>query len=119
MTASLFSNPKRVMQMLWAAAALMLTAAVIHSLSDGQPNEWVFKKLPALGGRPGSEQSPPVNKVEASPVRIGSTTASDTSDLRLSMERHMRLAEASWAKTVKQRHEMIKADYGDIKEMPL
>lgn len=91
MSASLMSNPKRVMNMLWLAAGIMFCIAVIHSLSQGDSAEWVTSRVQGLVG--------------------------DKS--RNSMKEHMRLAEASWAKTVRQRHDMIRADYGTVDKMPL
>ena len=103
MTRSLYSNPKRVLQILWASAATMLIMAIVHSVSNEQSREWVFAQLPALGASGGGRSN-------------GKTGARH---LRLSLKEHMALAERSWAKTVKQRHEMIKADYKSIKYMPL
>ena len=103
MTKSLCGNPKRVLQMLWASAAIMLIMAVVHSVNNDQAREWVFARIPTLGGNGCDMWNSP----------------NGGRHLRLSMKQHMALAENSWRKTVKQRHEMIKADYKSVKYMPL
>lgn len=80
--------------MLWAAAGLLFIFALLHTTpASDSAKAWVSDK-------------------------VGSFLPSDSSG-RLSMEQHKALAEASWAKTVKQRHEMIAADYKDAAQMPL
>lgn len=91
MAATVLSNPKRVMNMLWIAAGIMFTVAVIHSLSGGESAEWVSSRVQGIVG--------------------------DKS--RMSLREHMRLAEASWAKTVRQRHDLIRADWGTVDKMEL
>ncbi|KAG7121618.1 hypothetical protein HYQ45_014452 [Verticillium longisporum] len=87
------ANPRRFVQMLWLAAGLLFTIAFLHtSPAGGHAKAWVSDK-------------------------VGQYASVDSS--RLSMKDHMARAEASWAKTVKQRHDMIVADYGDVSKMPL
>ena len=86
-----FNNPKRVLQILWLAAGSMFALAIVRSLTSQDTAKWVSNRVVGMMG--------------------------DHS--RLSMEEHMRLAEASWAKTVKQRHDLISADYGTVDKMPL
>ncbi len=76
--------------MLWLAACMLLTIAIFYSLI-GHSREQVSKLVVSIAG--------------------------DGS--RLSLREHMKLAEASWAKTVKQRHDMIQADYGTVDKLPL
>lgn len=89
---SLFSNPKRVMQMLWMAAGIMFFLAIFHSTQLGSSSkEWVESKVQTFGGGAG----------------------------RASMKDFMKAAEASWAKTVKQRHDLIRKDWGTMDKLPL
>ncbi len=91
MSTTLVSNPKRVMQMLWLAAGVLFTIAVIRSLQSTGSADWVSKGVVKFMG----------------------------DNTRSSLKEHMKLAEASWAKTVKQRHDMIQTDYGSVDKMPL
>ncbi|KAJ9151820.1 hypothetical protein NKR23_g2752 [Pleurostoma richardsiae] len=104
MATSLLGNPKRVITLLWLVAALMFTIAVLHSLSPGSTEGWVSDK---------------VHKLAGSGSGSGAPGAADRGLSRSSMHEHLRLAEASWAKTVRQRHEMIEKDYGHVRGMPL
>lgn len=90
---TLTANPRRFIQMLWVAAGLLFTIAILHTSPAGDhAKAWMSDT-------------------------VGQFLPTDTG--RLAMKEHMALAEASWAKTVKQRHEMIAADYKDVSEMPL
>jgi len=89
--ASLKNNPRRLLQLLWAAAGLLFAFAVVHSLSPSAPPGWVSHGVTRILG----------------------------DGLRVPMAEHMRLAEASWAETVRQRHELIHSDYGTVDKMPL
>lgn len=92
MNNSLFSNPKRVTQMLWLAAGVLFFIAVFHSTGLGSSSkDWVSSTVGNMGVSGG----------------------------RLSLKEHMKLAEASWAKTVKQRHELIAKDWGVVDKLPL
>ena len=94
MNNSLFSNPKRVTQMLWVAAGLLFFIAVFHSTGlSSTSKDWVSTTVQ------------------------GVTTG--LSGQRTSLKEYMRLAEASWLKTVKQRHELIAKDWGTVDKMPL
>jgi hypothetical protein len=93
MNNSLFSNPKRVTQMLWLAAGILFFVAVFHSTSLGSSSkEWVSSTVPGI---------------------------LSVSGQRSSLREYMRLAEASWEKTVKQRHELIQKDWGTMDKLPL
>lgn len=90
---TLTANPRRFVQMLWVVAGLLFTIALLHTSPAGDhAKAWMSDK-------------------------VGQFLPPDTG--RLAMKEHMMLAEASWAKTVKQRHEMISADYKDLSELPL
>jgi hypothetical protein len=92
MNNSPFSNPKRVTQMLWLAAGILFFIAVFHSTQLGSTSkEWVSSTVQGVTGVSG----------------------------RASLKDYMRVAEASWAKTVKQRHDLIKKDWGTADKMPL
>ncbi|KAJ9142278.1 hypothetical protein NKR19_g7270 [Coniochaeta hoffmannii] len=92
MNNSLFSNPKRVTQMLWVAAGLLFFIAVFHSTGLGSTSkDWVSSTVQSVAG----------------------------SGQRASLREYMRLAEASWLKTVKQRHELIAKDWGTVDKMPM
>lgn len=92
MNNSLFSNPKRVTHMLWVAAGLLFVTAVFHSTALGPTSkDWVSSTVQNMAG----------------------------SGQRSSLKEYMRLAEASWLKTVKQRHELIAKDWGTVDKMPL
>jgi hypothetical protein len=96
MNTTLFSNPKRVMQMLWLAAGIMFSVAIIHSFQLTPSTEWMSSKVQGMmssnGGGGGG---------------------------RSSMKDHIQNAEAVWAKTVKQRHDLIRADWGTVDKMPM
>lgn len=93
MNSSLFSNPKRVTQMLWLAAGILFFVAVFHSTELGSTSkDWVSTTVQGVTGSSGQ---------------------------RASLKEYMRLAEASWQKTVKQRHELIAKDWGTVDKMPL
>lgn len=88
------ANSKRIVQMLWLAAGLLFALALLHSL--GNPDKakaWASNKVGNLINNDGGGRS--------------------------SMREFMTTAEAIWAKTVKQRHEMIAEDYGDASLMPM
>ena len=92
MNNSLFSNPKRVTQMLWVAAGLLFFIAVFHSTGlSSTSKDWVSSTVQSVAG----------------------------SGQRASLREYMRLAEASWLKTVKQRHELIAKDWGTVDKMPM
>lgn len=87
-----FSNPKRVTHMLWLAAAVMFVLAVFHSTHIGSASkDWVTTKVQGIK-RPSG---------------------------RSSLQEYMSVAEASWAKTVKQRHDLISQDWGTADKMPM
>lgn len=91
-TPLLFSNPRRVTHMLWVAAGIMFFIALFHSTQIGPASkEWVTTKVQGMGQSAG----------------------------RAAMKEYMQLAEASWAKTVKQRHELIQKDWGTVDRMPM
>lgn len=93
MNNSLFSNPKRVTHLLWSAAGILFLIAVFHSTSLGSSSkEWVSSNVPSVLTSSGS---------------------------RASLKEYMRHAEASWEKTVTQRHELIAKDWGTIDKLPL
>lgn len=93
MNNSLFSNPKRVTQMLWLAAGILFFIAIFHSTELGSTSkDWVSSTVQGVTGSSGQ---------------------------RASMKEFMRLAEASWLKTVKQRHDLIAKDWGTVDKMPL
>ncbi|KAK1974134.1 methyltransferase domain-containing protein [Colletotrichum cereale] len=84
---------RRVSQMLWLAAAATFLLAFLHfSQSNGQVSNWASSKVGSFVGK---------------------------HDSRESLESFMVRSEGFWAKTVKQRHEMIATDYGDVSKMPL
>lgn len=92
MNNSLFSNPKRVTHMLWLAAGVLFLVAVFHTTSIGSTSkDWVSSTVQSVAG----------------------------AGQRWSLNEHMRLAEASWLKTVNQRHELIAKDWGTAGKMPL
>ncbi|KZL66192.1 hypothetical protein CI238_09975 [Colletotrichum incanum] len=87
------ANSKRMFQVLWLAAGLLFIIAFLRSI--GTPDEakkWASSKVSSLISSDGD---------------------------RVSMREFMATAEAIWAKTVQQRHDMIAADYGDASLMPL
>lgn len=101
--------PRRAMQMLWLAAGLLFTFAVIHSTTseDSTAREYISKGYNAVKGATGASASP-------------AAAAGGNGDFdRPSIKEHMMIAERSWAADVKKRHDMIKADYGDVSKMPL
>ncbi|KAJ0306327.1 hypothetical protein COL5a_003684 [Colletotrichum fioriniae] len=87
------ASSKRIVQMLWLAAGLLFTLALLHSLgSPDKAKEWASNKVGTLMNNDGG---------------------------RNTMREFMATAESIWAKTVKQRHDMIAEDYGDASLMPL
>lgn len=50
---------------------------------------------------------------------VGGTDTGTGRSGRLSMAEHMHAAERAWGKTVKQRHELIRKDFGDVEKLPL
>ncbi|OHW90933.1 hypothetical protein CSPAE12_10474 [Colletotrichum incanum] len=83
---------RRVLQVLWLAAALIIVFALFNS-----------------------QQSSP-SAPELTNTGVGSLVNNHGS--RESMAEFMARSESIWAKTVKQRHEMIAADWEDISKMP-
>lgn len=94
------------MQMLWLAAGLLFTFAVIRSTSgeDSSTRELLNKGYNAVTGG-------------ASSVTGGGRLNAESD--RVSLKEAMMLAERSWAKDVKKRHDMIAKDYGNVSKMPL
>ncbi|EQB44357.1 hypothetical protein GCG54_00013726 [Colletotrichum gloeosporioides] len=88
------ANNRRVVQMLWLAAGLLFVLAFLSAMSGSAPQAkaWAANKVGSI-----------------TQLRSGRPS------LREAMER----SEAIWKKTVRQRHEMIAADYGDASKMPL
>ena len=78
--------------MLWLAAGVMFLIAIIHSFNFTPSRDWVSSKL------------------------TGSTSGSGG---RLTMKEHINLAETAWARTVRDRHNMIRTDYGTIDKVEL
>lgn len=88
------TNNRRVAQMLWLAAGLLFAFALLHSFTEqGSAKEWASSKVESIVHNIRSSRSP--------------------------MRDFMATAEASFEKTVRQRHEMIAADWGDSSKMPL
>lgn len=88
------ANNRRVVQMLWLAAGLLFVFALLHSMTTpSQAKEWATSKVGNL-----------VQNIPGT---------------RPSLREFMATAEAVWEKTVRQRHDMIAADYGDASLMPL
>ncbi|GKT41446.1 uncharacterized protein ColSpa_01627 [Colletotrichum spaethianum] len=87
------ANSRRIFQMLLLAAGLLLTLAFLRSIgTSDEAKEWASSKVSSLMSSNGG---------------------------RVSMREFMATAESIWAKTVRQRHDMIAADYGDASLMPL
>ncbi|KAH8899186.1 hypothetical protein GQ53DRAFT_801783 [Thozetella sp. PMI_491] len=91
MTTNLCGSSRRTIQMLWLAAVLIFFAAVFHSSKLTPSRDWVGNTVQSMMRSSG----------------------------RSSMKEHIRLAEASWAKTVKERHDLISADWETAAKMPL
>lgn len=91
---SLPANNRRIVQMLWLAAGLLFVLAFLSAIGGSAPQakEWAANKVGSI-----------------TQLRSGRPS------LREAMER----SEALWKKTVRQRHEMIAADYGDASKMPM
>ncbi|KAK1987540.1 methyltransferase domain-containing protein [Colletotrichum cereale] len=86
-------SSRRIFQLLWLAAGLLFTFAFLRSIgTPDQAKEWASSRVSGLVSTYGG---------------------------RIPMREFMVNAEAVWAKTVKQRHDMIAADYGDASKMPL
>ncbi|OLN92798.1 hypothetical protein CCHL11_06696 [Colletotrichum chlorophyti] len=88
------ANSRRVVQLLWLAAGLLFALALLHSIGNPEKAKaWATDK-------------------------VGNIINGDGG--RVPMREFMAIAEASWAKTVKQRHDLIKADFGgDATKVPL
>ncbi|KAL8331492.1 hypothetical protein RB593_002098 [Gaeumannomyces tritici] len=94
-------NPRRAMQLLWLAAGFLFTLALVRSLGGtlrhshhpAATRTWMAGRVQGLVGGGGGG--------------------------RLSMAEHMRAAERAWGKTVRQRHELIRKDFGDVDKVPL
>ncbi|KAF6811786.1 hypothetical protein CSOJ01_05514 [Colletotrichum sojae] len=88
------TNNRRVVQMLWLAAGLLFAFALLRSFAEpGSAKEWASSKVESI-----------VQNIRSS---------------RAPMRDFLAYAEASFEKTVRQRHEMIAADWGDSSKMPL
>ncbi|KAK1961950.1 hypothetical protein LY78DRAFT_275829 [Colletotrichum sublineola] len=86
-------SSKRIFQLIWLAASLLFALAFLHSIGvPNQAKEWASSQVGSLVSNNGG---------------------------RIPMREFMLNAEAVWAKTVKQRHDMISADYGYASHMPL
>ncbi|GJC94715.1 hypothetical protein ColKHC_03541 [Colletotrichum higginsianum] len=84
---------RRVSQMLWlAAAATLIVAFLRFSQPSGQVSNWASSKVGSFANRYSDRES---------------------------LANFMARSERIWAKTVKQRHEMIAADFGDVSKLPL
>lgn len=90
----------RPYQLVWLLGAIVFCLAVYSTTQAGTANQWVEKVMP---------QKPQAPEVAAS---------KQTYFGRPSLEEHMRLAEKSWAKGVKQRHETLK-EWPSTDAMPL
>ncbi|KLU87815.1 hypothetical protein MAPG_06808 [Magnaporthiopsis poae ATCC 64411] len=100
----LCGNPRRLMQLLWLVAAFMFAVALVRSLGGGDgyhtaARGWMASRVQGLVG--------------------GSRGDGTGRSGRLSMAEHMHAAERAWGKTVKQRHELIRKDFGDVEKLPL
>ncbi len=91
MNTGLCGNPKRAMQMLWLAASLMFLIAIFHSLNLTPSRDWMSSKVQGIVGGGG----------------------------RSALKDYAKTAETIWAKTVRQRHELIRADWGTIDKLQL
>ncbi|KAF9877856.1 hypothetical protein CkaCkLH20_04432 [Colletotrichum karsti] len=84
---------RRAFQILWLAAAVCFLLAFFHHTSSSDAvGKWASSKVGSF-----------VNK------HVG----------REPLDEYMARSESIWAKTVRQRHEMIGADWGDASKMPL
>jgi hypothetical protein len=95
----MLSNNKRAVQMLWLAAGVLFTFALVHSMSGGSasPPQWVSSGVERiLSGKGGYDAG----------GRIG-------------IREHMEMAEAAWQRSVDARHAMIRKDWGDTASLPL
>ncbi|KAH0443023.1 hypothetical protein CKAH01_14797 [Colletotrichum kahawae] len=88
------ASNRRVVQMLWLAAGLLFVVALLSVMGGSSPQakEWAANKVGSI-------------------ANLGSG--------RPSLREAMARSEAIWKKTVRQRHEMIAADYGDASKMPM
>jgi hypothetical protein len=93
--AAVNTSRRKWLYVAWAVAVVMFILAVTHSTSL----------------RSASQEWPSSNAGK----KIGGTGSKS----RASIREHMQMAEASWAKTVKQRHELIRRDWGSIDKLPL
>ena len=94
----------RPYQLIWLLGAIVFCLAVYSTTQASPPSQWVEKVMP---------QKPQAPEVVASPP-----AAEQAFHGRPSLEEHIRLAEKSWAKGVKQRHETLK-EWPSTKEMPM
>jgi hypothetical protein len=89
----------RPIQVLWFVGAAVFILALFHSMG-GADSEWYAR-------------------VKASATTTSKTTPSSTGNERLGLKEHVELAEKIWAKTVEQRHTLLKQDWEDHSKMPL
>jgi hypothetical protein len=90
-------SARLVSRLMWLAAIIMFTFAMMHSfnMSDAVSQaEWVSERVQTLMGGEGTGQ---------------------TATLRAAIQ----TAETAWAKSVKQRHDVIRSDYKTPEEMQL
>ncbi len=95
----MISNSKRAVQMIWVAAGVLFTFAVIHSMSGGSasPPQWVSSRVERL--------------MNGNHNAMGG---------RISLRDHMEMSEAAWQRSVDARHAMIQKDWGgDTSKLPL
>jgi hypothetical protein len=91
----------RPLTYLWMAGAGIFLLAVIHTLSGGSTAEipsWVTSKVSSLGG--------------------GAQVVQDAGG-RMTLVDHMKLSEATWKKSVRQRHELLMQDWKGSNDIPL
>lgn len=75
-------------QLLWMLGGSLLVLALFHFVGGNNPaSQWVSGGVAAISSLTGDGP-------------------------RISLQEHMKLAEKIWAKTVRQRHELIQADWG-------
>lgn len=82
---------RRVIQALWVAAVLIFVGAAFHMSAPAKA--WTETKVSSI-----------VSSFQGRPE---------------AMRKFMERSEAIWEKTVRQRHEMIAADYENISDMPM
>ena len=82
------TNPRKTVQFLWIAAAILLGLVAIHKLRGDSFQGFIYR--------------------------------SGAGAHRRSIREHMAWAEASWERSVKQRHETIEEDWGgDASKLPV